>query len=106
MIRLVREREAEYRAKRLKEGKSVLGAEKLRLQPYMKPHSPKKRERKIFLVCHNRKRRKKLLYLYRMLFARLRDCYEAVKDGKDVVWPPGTFTPWCGPTECYCFSSS
>ena len=89
IIKEVRVREAKYRELRKKEGKNVVGAANLCSQPYMRPHMPKKRERKIFLVCRNRKRRKKLLYLYRKLFEYLRDSYCRAKEGEAVEWPPG-----------------
>ena len=101
IIRRVRENEAEYRAKRLKDHKAPMGVEKLKCQPYMKAHTPKQKSRKIFLICANKERRLELLRFFQDIFARCRECYEKVKSGISAVWPPGTFTPWLPPGECY-----
>lgn len=106
IISLVREREAQYRQERAAEGRRVIGAARLCLEPYMKAHTPKKRERKIFLICHDRERRKHLLSRFRKIFEKCNACYSDLKLGNTVEWPPGTFTPHFAPTEFYHFSSA
>jgi hypothetical protein len=66
-------------------------------EPYMKSHNPKKKERKIFLICSDKERRIELLQDYRSIFSRCRECYRKVKEGLRVDWPPGTFIPWFPP---------
>ena len=96
----VRENEAIYRAQRLKDKKRVVGAKRLKELPYMSPHQPKLRARKIFLICTNKELRLKLLKFYQGVFDRCRECYERIKKGATAVWPPGTFIPWLPPNKC------
>jgi hypothetical protein len=69
----------------------------LRRAVYMKPHKPKRRERKIFLICGNKELRVKLLESFRRTVSQCRECYRKAKAGIRVEWPPGTFTPWFPP---------
>lgn len=66
-------------------------------QPFMKPHKPKKKERKIFIICSDKERRIEILQQYKWIFSRCRECYRKVKEGLHVDWPPGTFIPWLPP---------
>ena len=66
-------------------------------QVFMKPHIPRKRERKIFLICSNKETRLSLLESFRRTVSRCRECYRLAKSGLRVDWPPGTFIPWFPP---------
>lgn len=66
-------------------------------EPYMKPHNPKKKERKIFIICSDKEQRIEILQVYKWIFGRCRECYRKVKEGLRVDWPPGTFIPWLPP---------
>jgi hypothetical protein len=66
-------------------------------EPYMKPHNPKKKERKIFIICSDKEQRIEILQDYKGIFDRCRECYQKVKEGLRVDWPPGTFIPWFPP---------
>lgn len=66
-------------------------------QPFMRPHKPKKKERKIFIICSDKERRIEILQQYKWIFSRCRECYRKVKEGLHVDWPPGTFIPWQPP---------
>lgn len=66
-------------------------------EPYMKPHTPKKKDRKIYLICGDRELRLERLEVFRQIFARCRECYRKAKEGLRVEWPPGTFIPWFPP---------
>jgi hypothetical protein len=69
----------------------------LRQARYLQAHKPKKRERKIFLICHNKELRLALLESFRRIATQCRECYQKAKAGIRVEWPPGTFTPWFPP---------
>jgi len=66
-------------------------------EPYMKPHNPKKKGRKIFIICSDREQRIEILQQYRWVFSRCKECYRKLKEGLRVDWPPGTFIPWLPP---------
>ena len=94
----VRANEAEYRAARLKSRKAAIGAQALKRLEFFKPHTPKARERRIFLICEDRERRIWILELFKSIFDCCRDCYDRAKQGLRTEWPPGTFVPWLPPT--------
>ena len=100
IISRVRQQEASYRAERAKAHKSTMGPVRLSQEPCMKPHVPREKTRKIFLICANRAKRIELLDFYSNIFAICRSSYEAVKQGIERVWPPGTFIPWLPPQVC------
>lgn len=97
IIRRVREAErtnAEARA--TANTRCVPSAVQMR-EPYMKPHTPKKKERKIFIICSDKEQRIELIQHYKWIFSRCRECYRKLKEGVRVDWPPGTFIPWLPP---------
>lgn len=69
----------------------------LRQAPYMRRHKPKKKDRKIFLICSDKELRARLLESFRETLSRCKECYRKAKAGLRVEWPPGTFTPWFPP---------
>lgn len=83
----------------------VPGSVQLR-EPYMKPHNPKTKERKIFIICSDKEQRVKLLEDYNCIFRRCRECYRKIKEGLRVDWPPGTFIPWMPPGFTFPLSAS
>ena len=97
IIAQVRETERANAEARLAAGKRCVPPAVLLREPYMKPHTPKNKERKIYLICGDRERRLKLLEKFRQIFARCRECYKKAKEGLWAEWPPGTFTPWFPP---------
>jgi REP element-mobilizing transposase RayT len=55
---------------------------------------PKKRERRIFLICSDKALRLELLEQYKGFQKRCRKCYESYLSGyRDIEWPPGAFQP-------------
>ena len=97
IIAQVRETERVNAEARLAAGKRSVPRSVLVREPYMKPHTPKKKERKIYLICGDRELRLELLERFRQIFDRCRECYRKAKEGLRVEWPPGTFTPWFPP---------
>lgn len=97
IIAQVREKQRENAESRLAAGRRSVPRAVLLREPYMKPHRPKKKERKIYLICGDKELRLELLRRFSGIFARCRECYRKAKEGIRVEWPPGTFTPWFPP---------
>jgi hypothetical protein len=97
VIKEVYKREAQYRAERAAEGRTVIGAEALQRGEYMQPYKNKKHGRRIPVYCSDSKLRAKILNQIERLQKRCRNLYETAKKGKRVVWPPGVFIPWTPP---------
>jgi hypothetical protein len=97
IIAQVRETERISAEARSAAGKRSVPRSVLLREPYMKPHTPKKKERKIFLICGDRELRLELLARFSQILDRCRECYRQAKEGLRVEWPPGTFTPWFPP---------
>ena len=94
IIKQVRGRETKARERRESEGKQVMGAHRLTTQAILARHTPKKRERKIFLLCSKRELRIALIRSYKEFSEECRRCYEAWKRGDfSISWPPGAFKP-------------
>jgi len=100
IIREVYAGEAKLAKERLEQGRAVIGAQRLRHQEYLKPHTPKKKERNIYLICGNHSLRPTLIRMFQDIFSACRDCYLALKAGMPHEWPPGTFIPWVPPRAC------
>jgi hypothetical protein len=97
IIAQVRDSERANAKARLAAGKRCIPRAVLLREQYMKPHIPKKKERKIYLICGDREQRLELLERFRQILTRCRECYRKAKEGLRVEWPPGTFTPWFPP---------
>jgi hypothetical protein len=100
IIREVYAGEAKLAKERLEQGRAVIGAQRLRHQEYLKPHTPKKKERNIYLICGNHSLRPTLIRMFQDIFSACRDCYLALKAGMPHEWPPGNFIPWVTPRTC------
>jgi hypothetical protein len=100
IIKAVYDGEAQLAKERLEKKIPVMGAERLKQQAYLKPHTPKAKERRIFLICGDNKRRPKLIALFKDIAKKCRECYLLLKEGKPHDWPPGTFIPWVPPKIC------
>jgi hypothetical protein len=100
IINAVYAEEANLAKERREKGHGVIGAERLKQQEYMAPHTPKSKERRIFVICGNDERRPKIISAFKEIFGKCRDCYEALKQGLPHEWPPGTFVPWIPPRIC------
>jgi hypothetical protein len=101
IIKEVYENESDFRKKRVEEQRPVLGATRLRQQKYFKPHTPKKRERRIFVICGCNERRPQIIASRKETSRKHKKCTELRKQGLPHEWPPGTFIPWCPPKKCH-----
>lgn len=97
IIARVHETERANSLARAKANKRSIPRRALMQQQFMKLHTPKKKDRKIFLICSDKKARLSLLESFRQTISRCRECYRLAKAGLRVDWPPGTFIPWFPP---------
>ena len=72
----------------------LLGANKMRVQPIMKPHTPKKHGRKIFVLSSDKILRMRYIAEFKQFCDECRECYQAWRRGDFTVeWPLGAFKP-------------
>ena len=100
VIQKVYAREAELREERQKATQTTVSTDTLQAEPYLKPHKPKKKERKIFVICSDTEARISWIKFFQGVFRRCAECYQMAKKGVAATWPLGTFIPWLPPTEC------
>jgi len=94
----VRDGEARIAKERREAGIGVVGPERLIREQYLRPHTPKKKERNIFVICSNHSLRATIIQTFDDILAKCRKCYQKLKAGESVdEWPPGTFIPWLPP---------
>jgi hypothetical protein len=97
LIARVRELEKKYADKRAEAKTTVVPRSVQLREPYMKPHTPQKKERKIHIICSDKTQRIELLQEHKEILSRCKECYQKAKEGLRVDWPPGTFVPWFPP---------
>ena len=100
VIREVYEAEAAIAKERREKSEGVIGAEKLRRQEYLKSHTPKKKERKVYVFCCDDVVRPQVIKAIKRIDTECDACYKDLKSGLPHEWPPGTFIPWIPPTMC------
>jgi len=77
----VRHNEEVCRAWRNRKGWMVLGVKRLRAQPIMAPHTPKKHGRRIFCIASTAALRIRVIKAFKRFCAKCRKCYEAWAKG-------------------------
>ena len=90
VITLVREKQGEFSHSRKQENRRIVGTEPLRSQQIMKPHIPRKRERKIFVLSSIAELRIQFIKALDELCER---CSELYARRMFHLWPPGMFRP-------------
>lgn len=95
ILKRLRFRERMLEEIRKREGRSVMGRDKLMSQAILKPHTPKKkRNKKPFLLSSCNKTRVQELLAFEHFCKECRRCYEQWLLGNFfVTWPPGAFKP-------------
>jgi hypothetical protein len=94
IIARLRHNEDVCRRWRARKGWKVLGANKLRAQPIMAPHTPKKYGRRIFCIAATIELRVQVIAAFRKFCEECRRCYKCWCAGDvSVFWPPGAFLP-------------
>ncbi len=66
IIKAVYNGKAQLAKERLENKLPVMSAERLQHQEYLKPHTSKKKERRIFVICSDNERRPRLLALFNL----------------------------------------
>ena len=97
IISRVREHEHANTLARERTHKTSVSRAALERERFMKPHKPKKKGRKIFLICSDTELRISLIESFKRTVSRCKECYHLAKAGMRVEWPPGTFIPWFPP---------
>lgn len=94
IVKKLRRREELANWLRKLSGKSVLGSMKLKSQPILKPHKPKKKERKVFYFGSCNEARKQFLGEFEEFCLECANCFKEWLSGNFLVqWPPGAFKP-------------
>jgi hypothetical protein len=90
----LRAREEGNLRRRASSGKQVFGARRLKRQQLLKPHAPKKKERKIFVQSIYKEVRQGIIDEMKYIDSLCREIYQRwkVRDFS-VIWPPGCFPP-------------
>jgi hypothetical protein len=94
ILELIKKKEHVAKIFRQENDKQVLGSQKMRMQPILKPHKPKKQGRRVFIITTNNELRMRAIQEFRLFCEACRDCYQRWKQGDFTVsWPPGAFKP-------------
>ena len=83
----------ELAAERAKKGFTVFGAKRLRRQEILAPHTPKKHQRRNFVLSSIKELRIAYIKEVKELFAECSRLYKLACNGHRVSWPPGIFPP-------------
>jgi hypothetical protein len=99
IINAVYSEQSALNAHRSREGKSVMGADRLKREtPTLSGWIPKKNGRRIFIVCRNTSLRKEYIREYKKFCQCCAEARQKVLAGiKNVFWPQGAFVPWFPP---------
>lgn len=92
--RRVGEIEKELCLKRALEKRRVLGVRSLKSAPIAQVHTPKKKQKKIFVLSSDPERRKAYIQFMRTLCQKCAELYQMARSGYQALdWPPGVFRP-------------
>ncbi len=104
IIEQIKHNEEEARQKRTT---PVMGISKLRSQPILKPHQPKKKSRKVFVLSSVAELRTAIIAKFYEICKECRRCYERWLQGDfKVKWPSGVFKPSVPSNSNYLFVPS
>jgi len=94
VVKLVRAREAKYRRRRAAQGKSVIGARRLMLQPMDCEYHPERSGRRMWCVCGDQRVRKIFIRAVKVKVNEADEVYELWKVGDfSRPFPAGLFPP-------------
>ncbi len=86
--------EARMKSKRDKEGKKAVGPARLKEEPILKPHTPKKKERRIYVLSSIIELRVAFINDFKELSRHCMALYKRVRRFESVRWPHGIFPPY------------
>ncbi|MBN8550885.1 MAG: hypothetical protein J0M12_16340, partial [Deltaproteobacteria bacterium] len=91
--------ETDLKVKRQTERRRVLGALRLKQLPIAQSHTPKKKQRAVFVLSSNAQVRKSYIALVNALCQKCTELYKLARSGvSPLEWPPGMFLPPLPPT--------
>lgn len=94
IISQLRAKEEVARKRRFDLKKPLLGKSKLKSQPILKPHKPKKNEGKIFIITTLNELRLEFIKRFERFVSECKNCLSRWKKGElSVKWPPEAFKP-------------
>lgn len=94
IISQLRAKESAARERRIGLGKALLGKKKLKNQPILKPHKPKKNDGKIFIITTINEVRLEFIKLFERFVSECKSCLARWRKGElSVKWPPEAFKP-------------
>ena len=99
----LKEKEELAEQKRREEKKPLFGADALRMQRIMRPHTPSKRERRIFVLSSIAELRIEYIARFKEFCQWCRECYSLLKQGGNPIWPPGALRPPAPPVASLIF---
>ncbi len=101
-----RVKELVARVQRTAKGKGVIGSDRLRLEPILKPHEPPPTKRRVLVQANNPKLRAKYIWRIKSLAKYAESLFEKWKNGASVRWPPGVFRPPLRPVANFIAAAS
>ncbi|MBN8548917.1 MAG: hypothetical protein J0M12_06355 [Deltaproteobacteria bacterium] len=86
--------ENDLKLKRRTEGRRVLGALRLKQLPIAQSHTPKKKQRAVFVLSSSAQLRTRYIALVKALCQKCTELYKLARCGfSGLDWPPGMFLP-------------
>lgn len=82
-----------YAEDRAKHSMQAVGAKRLKRQALWVSHTPKRKDRRIFVIARSKEVRISYIKLVEHISKLCTHCYQAWKRGVRLEWPPGTFPP-------------
>lgn len=90
----IEKKEEHYRKLREKEGKGVIGAERLKQVPVGTPYTPERKGKRSYVLCDDIDLRKRILAAIKELIAEADEVLQAWRQGDFTKkYPPGLFPP-------------
>ncbi|MCO6432367.1 MAG: hypothetical protein J5J00_16050 [Deltaproteobacteria bacterium] len=89
----IEEKEAQAEEERNSKKRAVLGVQRLLSYAIYRPHIPKKRERRIYVLSSIVELRIEYIARFKAFCEECRECYEQFLLGGNPQWPPGALRP-------------
>lgn len=93
ILKSLKQREEAARNERSFLGRTVMGVQKLISQPFMTRHTPRRKDNRIYVICHDRVKRISHIQFIKGLAETFKELYKKACEGIHVEYPPGTFKP-------------
>jgi len=97
ILLMIEEGESALRLTRAKEGKSSFGADRLQKEAVLKPHTPKKKERRIFVLSSINELRVSFIKSYQSLCQYCAECLSSMRSLFGAFQCAGHLASWPRP---------